>query len=341
MKCKYCGHEVPFGSHYCEECGATVEEESNAINLAKNSDDQTTINNSEMLDIGAPDPRYSQQNNNQGYGTQPFGTQQQGYGQSGYSQDYSQTGYSSPNYSSQSGYGNTQQSGYGQTGYGSQNYSSQNGYNNTQQSGYGQTGYGSQNYGSQSGYKSTQQSGYGQPVYGQTGYNQTGYNTQPYGGNPYGFNASYGNGYNMTDGSPRYVGISEAIRLFFKNYANFSGRSTRSEFWWVQLFLTLIYLVLALLVAVVGAAVEGSSGDGTAAVSGIIILFIIIALALVIPTLSLSIRRLHDIGKSGVFYCVSFIPYVGGFILLVFYCMPSVGANEYGPAADPNRSQSF
>ena len=262
MNCKYCGFEVPFGAHYCEECGATVEEETaGSINLAKPSDDQTTVNASEMLDIGAPDPRYSTDN--------------------------------SQNYSSQQGYGQ-------------------------------QSGYGSQNYGSQQ--------GYGQ---------QSGYNSQPYNNNSFGYNPLYGNGYNMTDGSPKYVGIADAIKLFFKNYANFNGRSTRSEYWWVQLFLTLIYILLFVMIGIVGSTTRSASEYGLGAASGILVLVCIISLGLVIPSLSLTIRRLHDIGKSGTFYLVTFIPYVGSLILLVFCCMPSVGANEYGPAPNPSGSQLF
>ena len=302
MKCKYCGYDIPFGARYCEECGATVEEETGSgIDLTKPSDDQPTINNTEMLGIGDPDPRYSNtdtQNYGQqqsGYGPQPFGAQQQGYGQTGYNNN------------------NQQQNGYGQ---------------------FGQPGYGPQNVGPQ-------------PQYGNTGYNnnnnygQQGYGQQNYGGQPFGFDPYNRGSYNMTDGSPKYVGIVDAIKLFFKNYANFSGRSTRSEFWWAQLAITCFYFVVFIIITIAGGISEATSGGGDIILGLFALIIMVGSLGLVIPCLSLAVRRLHDVGKSGMFYFISFIPYVGSIILIIFYAMPSVGANQYGPAADPNSGNRF
>ena len=54
------------------------------------------------------------------------------------------------------------------------------------------------------------------------------------------------------------------------------------------------------------------------------------ALALVVPGIAVGVRRLHDIGKSGWWMLISFIPYVGGFVLLYFMCKKSAEDNEYG-----------
>ena len=61
----------------------------------------------------------------------------------------------------------------------------------------------------------------------------------------------------------------------------------------------------------------------------------IACLALSIPSTCLMIRRLHDVGRSGWFMFISFIP-IGGFILLLHLLMPSEGANQYGPAPNPD-----
>lgn len=73
---------------------------------------------------------------------------------------------------------------------------------------------------------------------------------------PYGAPQNFGNGQN-TYGAPVYmptrkIGFGEAVKLFFKNYVNFSGRATRSEYWWVYLFNNIVYMVLGILFAISG-----------------------------------------------------------------------------------------
>lgn len=113
-----------------------------------------------------------------------------------------------------------------------------------------------------------------------------------------------------TTASPKKVGFGEAIKLFFTNYANFSGRSTVSEYWWAYLFNMLISIVLSI----------------------IPILGLIASLALIIPGLSLSVRRLHDTGKSWTYLFMALIPIAGPIILLVQYCSGSDADNQWGPA---------
>ena len=249
------------------------------------------------------------------------------------------------------GYG--QPSNYGQpTGYGQQGggYGQPNNYG--QPTGYGQQGGG---YGQPTGY-GQQGGGYGQPNnYGQpAGYGQP----NMYNGPIYGLQGSF----NESDESPKYVGFGEAIKLYFKNYFNFRGRSTRSEYWYAYLFVFLvgigIYFISLLTTTIIG---------GRAAV-GIAWLLDAAELVFVIPGLSSQVRRLHDAGKSGwwvlgsavislveipliimaginqsiealmgviCFMSLALIAY--GIVMLIFLCRPSDGPNKWGLPARPQQ----
>lgn len=119
--------------------------------------------------------------------------------------------------------------------------------------------------------------------------------------------------------------FTESIKTCIKKYATFSGRATRSEYWWFQLF---IYLVLFFFV-MLGAMFENNGGDFFWAI-GAIFLFLVI-----IPGISSRVRRLHDVGYSGLFLFLVFIPYIGGFIVLLVELQGSDKDNIYGP--NPNR----
>lgn len=113
------------------------------------------------------------------------------------------------------------------------------------------------------------------------------------------------------------VSFSQAIRLFFSNYANFSGRSRRSEYWFACLFLWLISVAMNYLAAASGL---------FAAVS------YIWGLATLVPGISLSVRRLHDVGKSGLYLLWALLPIAGWIIVIVQYAKDSQPeANQYGP----------
>ena len=119
------------------------------------------------------------------------------------------------------------------------------------------------------------------------------------------------------------MGFVEAIKHVFSNYANFSGRARRSEYWYWTLFTVIVSLVLGLL--------GGTSGDSSS-VSGGSILSSIFSLAVLVPGLAVCWRRLHDIGKSGGYYFLVLIPLVGAIILFVWFCRDSdPGTNQYGP----------
>lgn len=103
----------------------------------------------------------------------------------------------------------------------------------------------------------------------------------------------------------------ESIQTCFSKYATFSGRASRSEYWWFCLFNFLVAIILAML--------ELST------------LSTIYTLATFLPSLAVCVRRLHDVGKSGWMYFVAFIPIVGAIWWLVLFCTDSQpGSNEYG-----------
>lgn len=107
-----------------------------------------------------------------------------------------------------------------------------------------------------------------------------------------------------------------------KNYATFTGRARRTEYWMFQLINVAIILVLELLIfllpreALVFAAIP----------------VVLYALAVLVPNIAVTARRLHDTGRSGWWMLISFVPFVGGIVLLVFTVMDSEPQpNMHGP----------
>lgn len=112
----------------------------------------------------------------------------------------------------------------------------------------------------------------------------------------------------------------EAISTCFSKFADFSGRATRSEYWKFMIF---VYIMEALAASIFSVASDGSE---------ISIAYLIICLLFVLPELSVSVRRLHDIGKSGWFFLISMIPVVGSIIFFIMCLMDSEPrTNKYGP----------
>ena len=116
-----------------------------------------------------------------------------------------------------------------------------------------------------------------------------------------------------------------------KKYAQFDGRARRQEYWMFTLFNFLIYMALVLLVVLAAVLTANSDNSGAAA----FLLMIpcgVYSLAVFIPSLAVSIRRLHDTGRSGWWILIGLVPFVGGIIFLVFMCQDSQpGPNEFGP----------
>jgi len=110
-----------------------------------------------------------------------------------------------------------------------------------------------------------------------------------------------------------------------KKYAIFSGRARRSEYWYFVLF-NLIFMLVAM-------GLDNLLGT-TISVLPYGYFYFALAIAMLIPGLAVFVRRMHDIGKSGWWYFIAFIPFVGAIWLLVLCCTEGVnGDNEYG--ADP------
>lgn len=102
-----------------------------------------------------------------------------------------------------------------------------------------------------------------------------------------------------------------------KKYADFSGRARRREYW----MFVLVNLIVSFVLGFVGGLVRG----GTA-------LSIIYSLAVLVPSIAVSVRRMHDIGKSGWWLLIGLIPLIGAIILIVWACTDGEpGDNEYGP----------
>tara|TARA_A100001011_G_scaffold385128_1_gene458665 strand:- start:617 stop:982 length:366 start_codon:yes stop_codon:yes gene_type:complete len=110
--------------------------------------------------------------------------------------------------------------------------------------------------------------------------------------------------------------FSESVSTCIKKYFVFEGRASRSEYWWFQLIVSPSYLISEV--------VE----------SEISYFFLGITLFTLIPAISAGVRRLHDTNKSGFFILISFIPFIGGLVLLFFFITEGTkGKNKYG--SDP------
>jgi uncharacterized membrane protein YhaH (DUF805 family) len=121
--------------------------------------------------------------------------------------------------------------------------------------------------------------------------------------------------------------LGAAFTRFWRKYATFSGRASRAEYWWW----VLIGVIVVAIFFVIGTLAGGIYGPPTASGSpsfgpgyGIYItLSAIWGLATIVPGLALTWRRLHDTNRSGGFYFIALIPFVGGIILLVFLLLPA------------------
>ena len=130
---------------------------------------------------------------------------------------------------------------------------------------------------------------------------------------------------------PHYgISFGGAIARGFKKYATFTGRASRSEFWWFGLFTNLVAIALALAIVIASWRDEGQTPGLLALL--LIILYAIFALGIIVPALALTVRRLHDAGYSGLLVLLGLIPYLGSLIMLIFVLLPSSPAGvKYDP----------
>lgn len=101
-----------------------------------------------------------------------------------------------------------------------------------------------------------------------------------------------------------------------KQYADFTGRATRTEYWMFILF----YLIFYIAAAVVDTMVLGT-----------MVLTSIFALALLVPSIAIAARRLHDTGRTGWWQLIMLVPLIGTIVLLIFLILDSDDTNQYGP----------
>ena len=109
------------------------------------------------------------------------------------------------------------------------------------------------------------------------------------------------------------MGFVQAVQVCLRKYVDFEGRAARSEFWWFALFQLIVMIVASMLGRTV---------------------YTVVVLAVVLPSLAVGARRLHDVGKSGWFLLLHLLPFIGFLVLLFFWVQPSQSeGNTYGVQA--------
>src|SRR6185503_8344371 len=107
-----------------------------------------------------------------------------------------------------------------------------------------------------------------------------------------------------------------------KKYSDFSGRARRKEYWMFYLINTLISIVIAIIDTVLGLGYQ----------SGVTVLYCLYSLAILVPSIAVTFRRLHDTGRSGWWWLIALVPIIGTIIFLVYMASNSEpGDNRYGP----------
>ncbi len=122
--------------------------------------------------------------------------------------------------------------------------------------------------------------------------------------------------------------FGQAFSRFWKKYATFTGRASRSEFWWWYLAAFIVTTVLYIVAGILGfSGATFDSSTGATAPGPLFgfgaLLLIVWHLAIIVPTIALSWRRLHDVNLAGPFWFLSFIPGVGSVVVLVLCALPS------------------
>lgn len=125
---------------------------------------------------------------------------------------------------------------------------------------------------------------------------------------------------------PDHMSFTAAVRSVLSQYVQFGGRARRSEYWWFVLFSILVGIVAAILDVALGT--DSSSSAWSAGLVGTLV-----NLALLLPSLAVGVRRLHDTNRSGWWLLIALIPLVGAIVLIVFFVQDSTpGPNRFGPS---------
>jgi uncharacterized membrane protein YhaH (DUF805 family) len=119
-----------------------------------------------------------------------------------------------------------------------------------------------------------------------------------------------------------------AVGHVLTNYAKFDGRAARSEYWWFVLFVILAEVALIVLGTVL-AIILGDAGSTLGQ-----LLYYVFLLCLLVPSIAVTIRRLHDTDRSGWWIFIGLVPVLGPILLIIWYCTKgSLGPNRFG--SDP------
>jgi uncharacterized membrane protein YhaH (DUF805 family) len=112
------------------------------------------------------------------------------------------------------------------------------------------------------------------------------------------------------------MSFADAVRTCLSKYVDFQGRAMRSEYWWFVLFTIIVEIVTTVI---------------DKGVLGYPVLYTIAALGLILPSLAVAVRRLHDTDRSGWWLLISLIPLIGAILLIVWFCTKgSVSQNRFG-----------
>ncbi len=113
------------------------------------------------------------------------------------------------------------------------------------------------------------------------------------------------------------MNFATAVRSGLTQYAGFTGRARRAEYWWFALFTFIVGIVASII-------------DGIAQT---LVVSLIVELALLLPSLAIGVRRLHDTSRSGWWILIGLVPIAGAIVLIVFFCQDShSGTNRFGPS---------
>ena len=122
------------------------------------------------------------------------------------------------------------------------------------------------------------------------------------------------------------MAFAEAVRTSWQKYGDFDGRAKRSEFWWWTLFVTIVNLAASALLTLMIVVFQ----ERVFIVWASVLVFMIVVLGLILPSIAVSVRRLHDRDLKGWWYLLGFVP-GGSLVLPVLYALPSKpGDNRFG-----------
>lgn len=120
--------------------------------------------------------------------------------------------------------------------------------------------------------------------------------------------------------------FTDSIKTCISKYATFTGRAPLSEYWWFFLFTYLFEIIVPIIFAGIGYAFGDVQGAIIASTIGVVLA----SLMLILPMLAVAVRRLHDSGKSGWWYFIVLVPFIGGIWLLILLLQGSDDENQYG-----------